>query len=286
MSIQAQRARSILLCIDKEFKMRATTALLDSAVAGEKYQVEKLFEARDKFLEDDRIGIVIFNGDDYPLRDFFSILKVFEELYQTRKCYFIVYYGEDLKKEVITNKNNFPHCHFFEHPASKKDINSIINPIKSVSFQKKNLNEQFLEATLHLKETVEDLQQLINDRRDIERLYHIGQRFNGLIGAYSFFKTYAGYRELMEAATIIDEITRHYLPEKKREEITEPHFKLLLETAKLSYLMLKELRENRPLTTDQTKALAAIKEQYAAFTEIQRRSQMAQSEVDELLKAL
>ena len=56
---------SIILCKDKDFKMRTMNLLLDCAVLGAKYPLETLDLAREKFLATEGIGVFVVNGAEY-----------------------------------------------------------------------------------------------------------------------------------------------------------------------------------------------------------------------------
>ena len=300
-----EQKRSIILCTEKDFRIRSVNTLIDCALAGDKFHFEKLVDAREKFLTDEKIEVFVVNGADSQARDVIAHMAVFEELYKGRpRTNFIVFISKDQKEEITAQASNFPHCNIFIGTVNKRDLNSVINPIRSSQttstvsplFGKANppadakktaeLNQAFMEASAHVRDTVAAMGELSKDRSNLAKLEMIGQRFNGFVGTFAFVEGKEGYTQLMQLATIIDEITRHYNPTTGHKEISAKHFDMMLDAAKCSYLMLKELRENRLPKNEQLTQFLGIITEYATFTEIKRLNKANQEEIDQLLKAL
>lgn len=144
----------------------------------------------------------------------------------------------------------------------------------------------FIEATNHVKESFDALTLCLKDRKNLKALEQIGQRFNGVFGTYSFFGDREGFRELSQLSTVIDDLCRTYQTNSAFTEITGPHADLLLSAAKCSFLMLKELREDRPLTAAHKTELARITALHAGDSSIGKRASQKQTDVDSMIDQL
>ena len=296
MSITKEKDRSLIFCTDGDFKRRITNLLIEAAFPAEKYTVSSVKDAKIQFDAHSRVVNIIMNGADFEGKKIFMVLNELRDHFLARDGVKILIYLSDeqyidLPAELKENKQK---VFFFQVPVTKIDLNSVFNPIKQVKHvqvpgtqQQKSetptKNVNFIETSKHLQETIDSLNSLSKNRSDLEALLKVGQRFNGLFGAFSFVADKPGYKELNTLAHIIDDIARHYESGDKKE-IGEDHFNLMLESAKCSFSMLQPLRDNKPLGDNHLKVFQIISDKYAKHTEIKRRSGASQQDVDDLLK--
>lgn len=289
MSIRNEKVRSLIICKDKDFKRRSMNILIEVALPAEKFHTEKIFDAKSKFMQDKQIGVIIINASDDTVLSFCAWMDELAPVINPRKPKVIVYYSKEQKEELQEKMKNYPLCTFFEHPVKKADFNHVINPIQGETpkgkERKPELNKNFVEASAHVKVTIDLLNELIKDRKNLEAVRHTGQRFNGLFGTFAFGKDSSGYKELYVLSQIVDDVCRHYEGDE-HSEISEEHFNLLVSAAKCTYYMLKELRENRPLNESHVEVFDKVVATFEKHPEIKRRDSKSQDEVDDLLKEL
>jgi hypothetical protein len=286
--------KSILICKDRDFKRKAVGHLNNSAFAAEKFVVEKMSDAVE--ILDRDLDVENFVVDASPMSS--DEIKAMLDLYQRRsknpEVRFLVYLDEayqSKEKDVILGV--LPKAQVFFLPLAQNHFNKAFHggraipepppPSPSDQNSKEGPALALIETSAHIKETVELLNSVTKDRTRLDILQQIGQRFNGIIGTFSFFGGKPGYTKVKDLATIIDDISRTYEHSEDHNALTEKHWQLLMESAKTLYLILKDLRENRPLTTayvDKANALIAL---YQKDEEIRKRSSQTQDEVDRLV---
>jgi hypothetical protein len=288
--------KSILLCKDRDFKRKAVGHLNNSAFAAEKFVVEKMSDAVE--ILDRDLDVENFVVDASPMSS--DEIKAMLELYQRRsknpEVRFLVYLDEayqSKEKDVILGI--LPKAQVFFLPPAQNHFNKAFHggriipdappPTPSEQASKEGPVLTLIETSAHIKETVELLNSVSKDRSRLDILKQIGQRFNGIIGTFSFFITKPGYAKVKDLATIIDDISRTYedLEDHDHEALTEKHWQLLMESAKTLYLILKDLRENRPLTQVYVEKANALIALYQKDTDIRKRSSQTQDEVDRIV---
>lgn len=287
--------KSILFCKDGNFKRRITSLLLDAAFPSEKFGCSTIREARDKFCVEHRVGVIIVNGVDFPGGSVFQILTELAPTFAERECKIIVYLSDEQFEMVEGVREKFKKYHFFQGDMNKAQINSVLNPIATKSFHQKveaaakpaapKKNMSFMEASAHVKDTVDMIKAVAGNRSDLASVTNIGQRFNGIIGTFAFIKGKDGYKQLSDLSGVIDDLCRHY-EKGDFPEISQPHFDLLLNAAKCCYMMLKDLRDQKPVADDQNKQYENVMQIFAGAKEIERRQSQSQDEVDALLDQL
>ena len=124
----------------------------------------------------------------------------------------------------------------------------------------------------------------MKDRSNLTKVVEVGQRFNGLIGAFHFFGSKEGYPNLRELAEMIDGIGRTYEGTEKTE-LEESHLNFLKAAARCSYLILKDLRDDNPISPEHLTKHDELAETFAAFADIRVRHNVDQSSVDEIIDA-
>ena len=290
-----EKDRSLIFCLDADFKRRLTGMLIEAAFPAEKYCVKTVKEAREAFKSHDRVVNIVMNGADFEGKEIFKILTEIRDMFLERAgTKILIYLDEDQYESLPDELKKTPgRITFFKHPVSKVEINSVFNPIKKPKLVavpggaqkpqgKKNVN--FYETSKHVQETITSLNALKNKPGNLKALEKIGQRFNGIFGAFSFVQEKPGYRELCYLSHLIDDVARHYENGDKKN-ISQEHLALMLEAAKCSFAMLKLLRDSQPLTPNHNKAFELIEERFNNHPEIERRSETSQDDVDAMISA-
>lgn len=296
--IKKSGIRSVILCQDRDFKRKVITFLNSAAFSGEKFQTETLKETLDLIAKDPMIRNVVIDSRVFSDQELDLTLQQIGVVLQPTNVKVLCYLQDMQTSLEAKHRESLPMLHFAYHPMSLGDFNNSFAPKKdneklvgagsrSQSNQEasnKNPPLSLIEASLHIKDTIDLLNQLGKNRGNHEALQTIGQKFNGLAGGFAFLSNQASYKALSNLASIIDEVCRHY--KGKDEQILETHWQLLKDAARCSYLLLKEMREaNRQ---DQIKELVGQAEelmnQFCRLDDLQRRQKMDQDSVDALLE--
>lgn len=265
--------------------------LIEAAFAAEKYGVETSKEVREHFNLYKGIGNVVINGEDYPGKQIFLFLNEIISLFSEHKCTVMIVAESDQIEAVQGKVDQLNWIHFVPGPVTKKLIIQVFNPIVPVKrpsipnqkVEKPAANTAFFEASAHVRDTVDRLKKILSNPKDLESLFYIGQRFNGIIGTFNFARKKPGYAELADLATLIDDIARYYQKNQDKKEIETIHLQLMTAAAKLSYLLLRDLRESKPvkesLHASYQKIMATMKKQ----EKIPKRARLDQEMIDHLI---
>ena len=305
MSISQEKDRSLIICNEYDFKRRINNLLIEAAYPAEKYTVSTPKAAIDKFNEHKEIVNVIINGADFKDKRVFLILAEIGPIFKERDHVKVLVFLTEEQTIMLNSLDKKPDFFKFSPlPITLKKVNEVLNPIsynkgapkkkihnikekpKEPPKPQKNLN--FYETSQHIKDTLDSLKALGQDRKDMAAIQHIGQRFNGIFGAFSFVEDKKGYKELLQLSHIIDDIARHYAKEDAKKEIENPHYELLLDAAKCSYLLLKQLRDNLPIEKTHLDAYEKVTKDREKCPEVAvyKAAKQSQEEIDEMLKAL
>ncbi|HYX36464.1 MAG TPA: hypothetical protein VE954_25435 [Oligoflexus sp.] len=292
--LRKEQIKSILLCKDRDFKRKAVGHLNNSAFAAEKFVVEHMADALEILDRDLDIENFIVDASPHTSDDIKQMLDLYQRRTKNPDVRFLFYLDEayqSKEKDVILQV--LPRAQVFFLPPQQNHFNKAFHggraipdpPAPSASEQaaKEGPALTLIETSSHIKETVELLNSVSKDRSRLDILKQIGQRFNGIIGTFAFFVGKPGYGKVKDLATIIDDVSRTYEDSEDHKDLTEKHWQLLMESAKTLYLILKDLRENRPLTTayvDKANSLIAL---YQKDGDIRKRSSQTQDEVDRIV---
>ncbi|WP_141733002.1 hypothetical protein [Oligoflexus tunisiensis] len=286
--------KSILLCKDRDFKRKAVGHLNNSAFAAEKFVVEKMGDALEILERDLDVENFVIDASPMSSEEIKSMLELYQRRAKNPEVRFLIYLDEvyqSKEKDVILGL--LPKAQVFCLPLAQNHFNKAFHggrvipepppPSPPEQASKDGPALALIETSAHIKETVELLNSVSKDRSRLDILKQIGQRFNGIIGTFSFFVGKPGYAKVKDLATIIDDISRTYEDSEDHNALTEKHWQLLMESAKTLYLILKDLRENRPITTsygDKATTLIAL---YKKDGDIRKRSSQSQDEVDRIV---
>jgi hypothetical protein len=286
--------KSILLCKDRDFKRKAVGHLNNSAFAAEKFVVDKMSDALEILERDLDVENFVIDASPMGSEEIRSMLELYQRRAKNPEVRFLIYLDEvyqSKEKEII--QGLLPKAHVFCLPLAQSHFNKAFHggrvipepppPSPSEQGSKDGPALALIETSAHIKETVDLLNSVSKDRTRLDILKQIGQRFNGIIGTFSFFVGKTGYAKVKDLATIIDDISRTYEHSNDQNALTDKHWQLLMESAKTLYLILKDLRENRPITTayvDKANTLIAL---YKKDGDIRKRSSQSQDEVDRIV---
>jgi hypothetical protein len=286
--------KSILLCKDRDFKRKAVGHLNNSAFAAEKFVVEKMSDAVEILDRDLDVENFVIDASSFSSNEIKDMFDLYECRSKNPELRFLIYLDETYQsKEKDVILQTLPKANVFFLPPAQNHFNKAFHggrtipdppaPTAAEQVAKEGPALTLIETSAHIKETVELLNSVTKDRSRLDILKQIGQRFNGIIGTFSFFLNKPGYAKVKDLATIIDDISRTYEDSDDHNALTDKHWQLLMESAKTLYLILKDLRENRPLTpalVEKANALIAI---YSKDTYMRKRSSQSQDEVDRIV---
>lgn len=292
--LRKEQMKSILLCKDRDFKRKAVGHLNNSAFAAEKFVVEKMSDAVEILDRDLDVENFVIDASPFSSDEIKGMLDLYQRRSKNPEVRFLIYLDEayqSKEKDVILQF--MPKANVFFLPPAQNHFNKAFHggraipdpPASTASDQsaKEGPALTLIETSAHIKETVELLNSVSKDRSRLDILKQIGQRFNGIIGTFSFFLAKPGYAKVKDLATIIDDISRTYEDSDDHNALTDKHWQLLMESAKTLYLILKDLRENRPLTPSYVEKANALIAIYAKDTDIRKRSSQTQDEVDRIV---
>ena len=105
------------------------------------------------------------------------------------------------------------------------------------------------------------------------------------MGAFKFFGRQGGYPYLGTLAEMIDTISRTYA-EDSGKELHKDHYQLLVDAARCSYLILKDMRDGRSIPPDRIQTHAALAKRFTANKDLKFKENKTQTEVDEIIDQL
>ncbi len=295
--IKKSQMMTLILCSDRDFKHRAVNFLNNVAFQSEKIPMESFQEAKDLVDRNPFVLNAVIEGALFKekAREFWPIV-----LQMAKKPNFmcLIYFpdGEGLKafphkKPTVSNiflkVLPFVKGDFIEafHTRIESGSPSKPQPIQdAASQQQKSITIE--EATSHLFNTIEQVRALSQDRTKLESLFQIGQRFNGVMGAFAFLQTKLGMPELKRLSIIIDSVARTY-ETQGLSPLTKEHHELILSATRCAYRILVQLRQDPTalspeLVADENRIFTL----YEKDTILLKRNSHSQDQVDELLKNL
>jgi hypothetical protein len=290
--LRKEQIKSILLCKDREFKRKSIGFLNNSAFAAEKFGVEQMTDALEILERDLDIENFVFDASPFKSDELRTALDLYQRRAKNPDIRFLIYLDESYQaKEKDIVLQFLPKASIYFLPPAQNHFNKAFHggravpdaPASTEAAKQDGKQLTLIETSSHIKETVDLLNSVSKDKSRLDILQNIGQRFNGIIGTFSFFGQKGGYGKVKDMATIIDDISRTYEQSENSKEITEKHWQILKESATTLYLILKDLRESRQVTQsyiDKANALTAV---YQQDNDIRKRASQSQDEVDRIL---
>jgi len=289
--IKREKIQSIILSDNGDFRRRAVESLNILAFPSIKLYSSSIEEALTLVREKKEVQNIIIDNSMINQSSLKEQLKklIFIAIQMSLKIVFFTNYPEvyqiPLTKEV---KKNFI---IVKKPINIKDIKkffsddltSVMNSINRKNHHKQKIpstSSVIMDASEHIRITLIDLNKLSKKKSCLDLILKIGQKFNSLMGGFTFIKKKDGYEQLHDLSVVIDGISRTYEKMDNFQEISDEHFKLLLSAAKCSYKVLQYLRKNKKLP-DQIKIYSKdLFERYHRQDELIKRKNTKQEEVD------
>lgn len=295
--IKKEAIKTVIITSNTEFKAKAVALLNNVAFIAEKFTQTEFDPVRSSLISDPKMRNVVVDCTCPEGKDFITNPDLAAII--AKSGAFILAYFETNADPILSlesvrlipnfNSQKMPQLkeHYINIFHARKPIppGGQVKKVAPVVAEAAKPGAVFIEATLHVKASFDALTACLKDRKNLTALEAVGQRFNGVFGTYSFFGEREGFKELSQLSTVIDDICRTYVT-GKFPEITESHAQLLLDAARCSFLMLKELRESLPLPAVQKAELNRITSLYGKDDTIGKRASQKQEDIDSMIDDL
>ncbi len=296
-----ERVKSVIVCKDREFKAKAVHLLNGAAFPSEKYTVATLEHALDYINSDRTILNLVIDGSMFSPDALENTLQELERSNCNEQVNLLCMLDDaQIKEEERFEKifcrtflEHFPmlQSHYNRAFHSKKTTrqSNILHP--PLEHQEEEIRQNkppslsIIETSKHLKDTVDMINQLHKSRTYLESIRDIGQRFNGLIGAFHFFGSKKGFPKLRELAEMIDSVCRSYQPGSSAQEVSSEHLTFITEAAKCSYLILKDLRDGSTITDEHMQQHQKLADAFSKLKDVKIRNNEDQQSVDDIIDA-
>lgn len=292
-----QNKNRCLIYIKNTYQKNDVINILQSiGFEGEKVQ----FDLADKalmLLEHKAIDLCVIEGALLKAESFVDFIETCFQKSKNPQVKILVFSSNIHEYEDRLRKLS-PACFPCALPYSRLDFTNALIPKAKPLFQlpvvekpkktapPKQTTINFIETSKHVQISIEMINQLAKDKSKLEELQIIGQRFNGVFGTFSFFGKTEGFFQLYFSSCIIDNICRTYARNAALTSMSTEHFNLLFRVANNAFIMLKELRSEKPLSDGLKKAHVKLIEEYKMDKSIYKPDVQNQDQVDTLIKSL
>ncbi|SMF49433.1 hypothetical protein [Pseudobacteriovorax antillogorgiicola] len=297
--LRKEKVRSVILCRDREFKAKSVSFLNGAAFPAEKTTVEDIEDAVDAINRDDLMLNFVIDGSMFSPHDLEKALSRFANVCRNPDvkvlCIIDEAQAEDKEryqaifKKLFLERPPLRQAQFNRafHSKKAKRKPNVAAPLQAgdnglPTEQRKGPALTLIETSVHIKDTITMINDIAKDRSNLQQVIDIGQRFNGLIGAFHFFGNKEGYPKLRHLAEIIDAIGRTY-EGTDRTEIDSTHYQILVDAAKCSYLILKDMRDGQGVRPDRLASHDELAERFEALEGIKIRANENQEDIDRML---
>jgi len=302
--VRKEQMKSLIFCKSREFTQRSISLFNAAAFPAEKVFTGKLDEAIDMLTKDKTITNIVIDATEEPGLGLVDNKGEFGKITKIRDFLLLVYVKDDHKfnvfsefyagtKGLVIKKMPMEKAHFIDTFHNRNKVQQSLSKKNEAAAQAKedakkdeNKSVSVIEASGHVKQTIDKLNELAKDRAQLKSLQDVGQVFNGFIGAFPYLESKDGYKQIRMLSEMIDNIARTYDRNPALTEVTEDHFNILLGCAKSCYVILKVLRENGTLTPEINKAYDLLKSKYDADASIYRPEKKSQDEVDNIFDSV
>lgn len=306
MTIYKDKMKNVVLSLDRGFRTQASRLFGDAGFPGEKIFVGNASEAT-AILRFDRLALnICVSPDNLETPAYLEILANINTVVAGSSILTLAYFRLDQARELNEVKAGLPYLNLRLLPIKRADFISVFRSLRGISVegfrppeiqsggkfegpdrQKKLAKEgsvlSFFEATKHLRESIDAVNELHKDSGHLDLLHRIGQRFNGLVGAYCFFQNQAGFKELFHLSVVVDDISRHY-DGTSATAMDPQHLNLLTDAVRAAFVILKRLRDGLDPEPAQTEEAMRIFESFQNDSTITKRERSSQDEVEALLQ--
>ena len=297
--LKKDKITSVIICESRPFKAKAVNYIHGAAYPAEKKTVDNMKDAITIINGDKFCHILVIDATNFKDEDLMDGLKKLRIKNKNEELRLLLYLDEAKLGDKETYEKLFKRTSLASFPIKQQDFNRAFHqrkpkidpnatPKKKEKAKEPEANSShsatsLIETSNHIKDTIDMINSLVKDRSNFELLADISQRFNGLIGAFRFFGGKEGYPLLGHLAEIIDTVGRSY-EESDAKEIETEHFQLIVDAARCSYLILKDMREGRGVIPKRLKQHQDLSKAFSSLSNIKFKENFNQSEVDQLLE--
>lgn len=293
-----EKIKSALVTASGEFRVGMVQTLNTLGFTAEKVSCEN-FTALGKLLATDTLvwNVVVDAASLFPsdpqLKERISDLERHLASAAVSVIVYLTAERLDASTEMI---KAFPKFHFRPLPVRRQDVvDYFIKPYMArhghgkgekapAKPQASQSGESIGEAIEHVKQTIEHLKKIAADVAAVDQFVAIGQRFNGLYGAYLFLGGKEGYHHLRILCEVIDSLSKTYLKDPKPTALAKPHVDHMVRSAKCVFGILKEMRAGQGVSAALKAEADDVRKVYDAMPDVFRREAMSQEFVDEILR--
>ena len=292
--VNKNKLRSVIICQSREFKAKAVSMLNGAAFPAEKFTFANFEEGIERLNSDRLVQNLVIEGAMLSPDKLKAALTEFAKDCYNENIKALVYLDEAQQAEAQAFKKILPKAKFAPLPLMQAHFNGTFHdkassnggqkkvPAKKATSPKSSAQLSLIEASAHIKDTIDMINDLIRDRGNLELVAQIAQRFNGLIGAFHFFNNKAGYPQLRSLAELIDAVGRTY-EDSQQTEIKGDHFQILVDAARCSYLILKDMRDGKDIGQERLTSHQKLINTFHEQKDLKRRQSQNQSEVDSMI---
>lgn len=307
MTIYKDKIKNVVLSVDRSFRSQASRLYIDAGFPGEKIFVASVSEAT-SILRFDKFALnICLSPDNLETPEYLEILANVNTVVTGTSILALAYMRIDQARDMNEVKSGLPYLNLRLLPLKRSDFISVFRSMRGNSVEgfrppeitkdgkidgrdspKKSGKEgavlSFFEATKHLRESVDAVNILHKDPQNLDLLLRVGQRFNGLVGAYCFLQNQPGFKELFHLSVVVDDISRNYKQPSAIQSVDARHLELLTRSVRCAFLVLKRLRDGSEPEPSQTEEAMQLFENYLADTTITKRELVSQDDVEDLLE--
>lgn len=293
-----EKIKSALLTNSAEFRVGVVQTLNTLGFTAEKLSVEGLSSLGPLLSSDPLVwnvvvdAVSLFPGETELEGRFREIEAAIGKAAVTT----LVYVPSQLFEALASTFKAFPKLRFRPLPARRQDVvDHFVKPFNARHGRGKDdkapakpsasqAGDSIAEAIQHAKQTIDLLQKVSADRSAVAAFVAIGQRFNGLYGAYLFLGGKDGYHQLRMICEIIDALGKTYGKGEGKSALAPAHVELMMRCAKCVFAILKEMRSGKSVAGALNAETEAIRKAYDTLEDVFRREAESQEFVDEILR--
>lgn len=283
-----EKIRSVILTEDAEFRNKSIAMLNNIAFAAEKTVAKRVEDAR-ALLIDEAYGNLIIDATDrlipHGLLNDASLI----ELIKTRRNLFtLIYVKPDEQSELVKHDLvRAANVKLAEIAIDRKHFMEIFHTRRAARGRPRPVVDPELKATaqdaaLHLKSVVDKINGIAANKARIDLLADVGQRYNGIMGTFAFFKGTPGAAELAEVGTMVDAIARTYAG-SDGTTLSESHFELLAACCRSTLPLLRMIALAEPMTDETKRLFAWARNAYSVDKSLKKRQAIAQTTIDQAM---
>ncbi len=293
-----EKIKSVMLTSSGEFRVSMVQTLNTLGFTAEKINADSMTTCA-KLMQTDQLiwNVVVDAASFFPNEtDLEPRFKEIEQAVGAAAVSVLVYVPAPMFEPLAGAIRKHPKLHVRPLPVRRQDVvDYFIKPYMArhghgkvekpaLKAQQTASGESIAEATQHAKQTIDLLKKIAADPAAVPQFVAIGQRFNGLYGAYLFLGGKDGYHQLRILCEVIDALSKTYAKESSKKVLAKGHVELMVRCAKCVFGILKEMRTGKALSDDFKAETDAVRAAYEAQPDVFRREAMSQEFVDEILR--